>query len=381
VTNVIKAANVACVTWATAAVVLAGVVVGLGLAPASAAGAPAPEITKVAPGDITVPAGSVVPLRVKVKNSASRKSRPLPLILLLSENGSVDDAQTVGSGSVAALRRRSRSTVPLTATIPATAEDDDYELMVCKPRAGRSPKCFKDIEVDVEPPTTTATTSSGSTSGFPSRVLNLSPWKLTLPTGSSENPTEILQPQLNSFVDPQFFHLDGTGTGVVFRANVDGVTTSGSSYPRSELREMLSNSSTKASWDSRSGTHVMTITQAITHTPVNKPHVVAGQIHDGSDDVIQIRLEGQRLFVSGNDNQVQYDLDTSYVLGTRFTVRVTATASGISVDYNGVRKVTNYARSGSGWYFKAGCYTQSNTSYDASTAYGEVVIYQLTVQH
>ncbi len=43
--------------------------------------------------------------------------------------------------------------------------------------------------------------------------------------------------------------------GVQFRAPVDGVTTSGSSYPRSELREMTDSGSSEASWSSTSGTH------------------------------------------------------------------------------------------------------------------------------
>jgi hypothetical protein len=32
-------------------------------------------------------------------------------------------------------------------------------------------------------------------------------------------------------------------------------------------------------------------------------------------------------------------------------------------------------------YFKAGCYTLSNTSYDQADRYGEVVIYKLSVSH
>src|SRR5690606_19593315 len=34
---------------------------------------------------------------------------------------------------------------------------------------------------------------------YPSEVLDLSDWKLTLPTGEEEDPTEITQPELASF--------------------------------------------------------------------------------------------------------------------------------------------------------------------------------------
>ena len=74
----------------------------------------------------------------------------------------------------------------------------------------------------------------------------------------------------------------------------------GSGYPRSELREMTSSGSANASWSTTSGTHTMEIRQAITHLPVVKPHVVAGQIHDAGDDVIVCRLEGSKLFIDQN---------------------------------------------------------------------------------
>jgi poly(beta-D-mannuronate) lyase len=161
-------------------------------------------------------------------------------------------------------------------------------------------------------------------------------------------------------------------------APVGGVTTSNSGYPRSELREM--NGSSAASWSNTSGVHTMTVTEAITHLPAVKPHVVAAQIHDAQDDVVMIRLEGSNLFVEQNGNSVG-TLDAAYRLGTVFTVKLVAADGHIKVFYNGVLKL-DVVRAGSGWYFKAGCYTQSNpTKGDAPDAYGEVVIYGLDVTH
>ena len=164
----------------------------------------------------------------------------------------------------------------------------------------------------------------------------------------------------------------------MFRAPVGGVTTENSDYPRTELREM--NGSSEASWSNTSGTHTMTIREAITHVPAVKPHVVAGQIHDAEDDVVMIRLERSNLFVEQNGDSIG-TLDGNYRLGTEFTVELVAADGHIKVFYNGVLKVDE-ARSGSGWYFKAGCYTQSNPSKgDAPKAYGEVVISRLDVKH
>jgi poly(beta-D-mannuronate) lyase len=50
------------------------------------------------------------------------------------------------------------------------------------------------------------------------------------------------------------------------------------------------------------------------------------------------------------------------------------------VTYNGVRTV-EYEHSADGMYFKAGCYTLSNTTYDQADQFGEVIIYRLEVDH
>ncbi|MFA6973730.1 MAG: polysaccharide lyase family 7 protein [Parcubacteria group bacterium] len=223
-----------------------------------------------------------------------------------------------------------------------------------------------------------------SAATLPAQVLNLTNWKETLPTGSSGSPTEILQSSLSSFSTPPYFQVNSTGNGVQFRAPVNGVTTSGSGYPRSELREMTNNGTTQASWSTTSGTHAMYIDEAITAVPQTKKHVVAGQIHDASDDVIVIRLEYPKLFIDIN-GVTGPTLDANYTLGKRFQVIFMATNGQIKIYYNGgATPAYTLNKSGSGNYFKAGAYTQSNCSKEAvcsSSNYGEVVVYNLAVQH
>jgi len=218
--------------------------------------------------------------------------------------------------------------------------------------------------------------------GVPAQLLDLLNWKLTLPVGSPGSPTEIEQPELASYELVPYFHLNPARDGVLFRAHAGGVTTSGSSYPRSELREMQNRGADLAAWSTASGIHTMTITEAILQTPVVKPHVVAGQIHDASDDVVMIRLEGTNLFVEGGGNDLG-TLKPDYQLGTRFTVRLSASAGHIRIYYDDLTTPkVDVARSTSGCYFKAGAYTQSNPSRgDAPDAYGEVVIFALDVTH
>ena len=217
---------------------------------------------------------------------------------------------------------------------------------------------------------------------LPSDFLNLTNWKLTLPVDTSRagSPDEITQTALDSFQDPDYFRVNSTLNGVVFTAPCSGATTSGSGYARSELREMINNGIDKASWSTTSGTHTMEITEAITHLPVVKPHVVAGQIHGSGDDVVVFRLEGTKLFIDENGKTGPI-LTSNYHVGDVFTVKFVASNGGVACYYNG-QYIFTYPVSASGCYFKAGCYTQSNTSKgDAPTAYGQVVIYRLAVSH
>lgn len=212
-------------------------------------------------------------------------------------------------------------------------------------------------------------------------TVDLTNWKVTLPTGSKGHPDEVSQPRLATFEDSPW--LVRYCDKIRFRANCGGVTTSGSSYPRCELREM--NGSKLASWSNKSGTHTMSVTAAVMHLPVKKPHVVVAQIHDAEDDVLMVRLEGSHLFVEAGGKDVGL-LDRDYRLGDVFKVTIQATKSGITVYYakslTASRVKVKYKKTGSGLYFKAGCYTQSNVSKgDKADAYGEVDVYALTVTH
>jgi poly(beta-D-mannuronate) lyase len=224
-----------------------------------------------------------------------------------------------------------------------------------------------------------AAQAKAAATGIPAQVLDLRHWKIALPvdTPHTGQPDEIKQPELSNFVLPPYFYT-GKG-GVIFQAHAGGATTKNSSYPRSELREM-SSSGGNAAWSNTSGTHTMTIRQAIMATPSAKPHVVAGQIHDGSDDVVMVRLEGKHLFVEADGTPIG-TLQEGYVLGTPFTVKIETSGGQIRVFYNDLQKVS-YDRPGSGFFFKAGVYTQSNPSKGESPdSYGQVVIYALQVTH
>jgi hypothetical protein len=229
--------------------------------------------------------------------------------------------------------------------------------------------------------------SSGSPSvqavvTYPAQVLDLTNWKVTLPTGKTEKPTEFLQPALETCnVDP-YFHANATADAVVFRAPVNGVTTSSSGYPRSELREMKNGGADNANWSTTSGTHTMFIDGAITAVPKTKKHIVFGQIHDSNDDVIVVRLEYPKLFVDIN-GKTGPTLDANYTLGKRFNVKFVAENGQIKIYYNGGQAPAyTMSKSASGCYFKAGAYTQSNCSKESDCSngnFGEVIVHKLVL--
>lgn len=223
----------------------------------------------------------------------------------------------------------------------------------------------------------------GGDAEVPADVLDLTNWKLTLPTGEEEDPTEITQPELDSYSSDPYFTVTESGDAVQFRAPVNGVTTSGSSNPRSELREMENDGEDNASWSSTSGTHTMTVREAFTHLPEDRPYVVGAQIHGGDDDVTALRLEDTDLYITKGDT-THYELITSdYELGTVFELTYVVSEGEIEVYYNDDLQTT-ISDSGSGNYFKTGAYTQANcenSSPCSSDNYGEVEIYDVTVSH
>jgi len=223
---------------------------------------------------------------------------------------------------------------------------------------------------------------------YPSDILHLVNWKITLP--EDINPADNKADEVKQLIDykhDNYFFLTPEKDGVVFRAHAGGATTNNSGYPRSELRERKSDGSLDISWDSNDGNyHVMEIRQKITHLPEVKKHVVAAQIHDANDDVCMLRLEGQKLFLEFGNKDADLSIDPNYQLGTAFNFKVIVHNNVMQFYYNDELKHTK-TLSFSGAYFKAGVYTQSScqgskkVQGEECDAYGEVIIYSLSVYH
>lgn len=222
---------------------------------------------------------------------------------------------------------------------------------------------------------------------YPSQILDLADWKVTLPIDdpgeSGQQPLEVEQPELNTYAVSPWFKVTSTCDGVQFRNAVNAVTAPNSTYGRSELREMTDDGSELASWSSTEGTHTMVVVQSIKNVPNDKPDVVAGQIHDSEDDVSVFRLEGSSLYVTDGNTSDYHLITDDYELGTKFEAKFVVSDGEIRAYYNG-RLETTIDADFSGGYFKAGAYTQANCGNSAPCSadnFGQVMIYDLTVTH
>jgi hypothetical protein len=225
-----------------------------------------------------------------------------------------------------------------------------------------------------------AITPSG-TACSATEILDLRRWKLTLPAGDSESPTEVFPGELREATS-EFFGPTQRCDGVTFVAPVTGATTKGSDYPRSELRELTEGGS-PAAWSSSSGTYSIAVMEAFTALPEDKPQLVGLQIHDDADDVSVFRVEGSKLYVTNGDDPHYQLVDADYQLGTVFTAAYLVTDGMIWAYYNG-RPVARVPGEFTGAYFKAGAYTQANCSNSSPCSpsnYGETVIHALRVAH
>jgi hypothetical protein len=214
----------------------------------------------------------------------------------------------------------------------------------------------------VGPQTLLRLTANPGPTPAPSSILQLSKFKRTLPTGDTDHPTEL-------------YPLEDTAGPVIFRAPVDGVTTSGSSYPRDELREVLP---TKA-WSNRAETHRMVGVSVVTMLPGGKRELTFAQVHDADDDVVMLLVSGDRVYASWSLGKDQGServlLFSGYQMGSPLNWEIVASPAGVAVSVNGYKSSKSKLIDGA--YNKAGCYLQANES--NGTGYGEVVIYKLEV--
>ena len=191
------------------------------------------------------------------------------------------------------------------------------------------------------------------------------------------------------FDEDPYFHAKTNVDGlwcVQYHAPLDGATTSsGTEYARSELREMqqgATDNTPKMSFDPKTGEHWIEAWIRVTSLPPNKPQVCVMQAHDPNDDTIMIltqKVNGVltlRLRYNGSDSGLPV-LDSNYVVGREFYLKIRllngttqvyyyCPATGSGSTSTPISTTTTFSSAGTGWYYKAGCYNQSNETIDST---------------
>lgn len=201
-------------------------------------------------------------------------------------------------------------------------------------------------------------------------LVELSKFKRTRPTGEEGHPDEE-------------YPLSDTTGPVDFEAPVDGVTTSGSSYARDELREMV-----PKAWSVSDGKHHQIFGRgAVLETPGRKvsdytPGVVFGQIHGPIDDIVILlvdvagRVVVEKSLGKGNGSEKTV-LFAGYRWGDPLDWMIDAHRGGIDVTVNGHHVLLNAVAEDA--YSKAGVYLRGNKS--NATGRGRARIHQLGTRH
>lgn len=219
-------------------------------------------------------------------------------------------------------------------------------------------------------------------------MIDLATWNLTIPVGVPA--TTIATPLLVGGYQDHYFQSDAAS--IFFWAPVNGSTTSGSSYPRSELRETFADGKLH-NWTYPSADNYLSATLKLNQVP-SSGRVVIGQIHGYKNDMPMLKLEYQYKASTATgtvvaklrmipDGVVQTVLLASGIpLNQELKYSIHLTPSGtLGLTVN---KEKWNARLDGGWatrllYFKAGVYTQDNTGYE--TEAGSATFYRLKVEH
>lgn len=225
-------------------------------------------------------------------------------------------------------------------------------------------------------------------------MLDLSTWNLTIPVGVPA--TTITTPLLaGGYQDHYFQSKNGA---IFFWAPTNGTTTSGSVYPRTELRETYANGQHR-NWTYRQANNFLTATLRITQVPSNGL-IAFGQLHSTQGSQPPVMLGYQYLPGTGYGkvtlavrNTPNQPSSRKIVLAERiqlnqdFSYRINLTTNGTLivhvVEPNGTIKRWQ-DKLDSAWatypmFFKAGVYTLDNTGNE--TEAGAATFNYLRIEH
>jgi hypothetical protein len=232
----------------------------------------------------------------------------------------------------------------------------------------------------------------------PSANFDLSNWKITLPVDSSGGfgGTAVEVKNLDGYQHSKYFVTANDGA-MVFNAPVNGATTSGSSYARSELREM--NGADRAAWNLSTGGFMaatLEVDQVPTKTDGTQGRVIVGQIHGQDEELVRLYWDKGTVYfqndqAGSNNSETKFSLLNSagqspnISLNEKFSYTINAKGESLVVKvladgqtYTSSTRINDVWDTDS-FYFKAGMYLGVNES--TGTGSGQSSFYALNFNH
>jgi hypothetical protein len=218
----------------------------------------------------------------------------------------------------------------------------------------------------------------------PGQIFNLTSWKLQLPVADANGKVvEVLQPELATYNSSWFFTDQNSA---VFFAPENGAHTSGSSFPRSELREnvdfLIDSKDTQ--------THTLNATvRVITDGTAKK--VTIGQLHGAGlqghcSIIVELEWMDGEIVSHVRDrkcNNINQVVGKGYALGDAVSYSIVSRGNTVTVSTDtGAAEPYSYSwLDGTNYpaYFKCGNYLQS--SGPSSTVGGTVQLDALFTSH
>jgi hypothetical protein len=211
-------------------------------------------------------------------------------------------------------------------------------------------------------------------------------WVLQLPTGSGTSPDQISSAQLLAGFSNAYFY-EGDDGGQMFMDPAQGITTSGSTRCRTEMREQKL-AGGAAAWTS-AGTHSMTVEGRV--TKLGGGSIAVGQLFNGTDSIPLIELQYTNshkfslLYEEAKGGGSSTDLKTTVDLSTRYTFALAMVEGQVRVTIDGKQVYTHTPSAGilaNEFYFKFGNYDQSTSAGTPSTTPHSVVeVYKVDLVH
>lgn len=264
------------------------------------------------------------------------------------------------------------------------------------------------IHVDIISKKTTLLLSTLSLNSFlfmpvsslntPAQNFDLHVWKLQLPVNSnnkfSGSPAEIY-PITSTYADSPYFS-SGSDGAMVFYAPYNGITTTNSIHPRSELRELSSPGMSAAGyWDvttqHTSLSAILAVNQLAMLKSGSTATVVISQIHAPSGELVRLYYPSNGALywessppsgtscpvLNGNYLYSSQGIKSSIPLNAQFSYNIQTNTTHLLVfaSYGGViysawtRLQSCWSGANAGMYYKAGCYCQVNNN-PSSSYYG-----------